>query len=65
MKKYLTPSGYVVCLKVDSVGRYYKAVTNDFDFYAKHLRDLEWKSLEEAQADLDKIAKENKLKDDR
>lgn len=58
--KYRTPT-HVVKLVRDSVDRYWKACTNDFEFYNKYLADLEWKPKDGAQADLDKIAKNLRL----
>lgn len=61
--KYRTQAvnGMVVKIVIDSVGRFWKATTNDFEFYNKFLADLDWKPKEEAQADLDRIAKNEGL----
>ncbi len=53
--RYWTPR-YIVRISVDSVNRYWRASTNDFDFYHKYINKLECKPKEEAQADLDAIA---------
>ena len=41
--RYRTKDGYVVLVVIDSVGRYFKATTNDSKFYDEFLRDLYWK----------------------
>lgn len=53
--RYWTPK-YIVSLSIDSVGLHWKACTNDHDFHNKHLAELDWKTKDEAQADLDAIA---------
>ena len=55
MIKYRTAkeNGLIVKIVIDSVKRFWKATTNDFEFYDKFLADLDWKPKEEAQADLD------------
>ena len=58
--RYWTPR-YIVRIGVDSVNRYWRAGTNDFDFHDKYIAELEYKSKEEAQADLDAIAKKLEL----
>ncbi len=55
--RYWTPR-YIVRIRADSVGRFWRSSTNDFGFYRKYLAELEWKPKDEAQADLDAIAKE-------
>ena len=62
-KKYRTKlkdgsSGYIVSISIDSVGRFWIASTNDFEFYDKYLNNLNYKPKDEVQADLDKIALE-------
>ncbi len=52
----------VVKLLEDSVGRFWKACTNDFEFYDEHLADLDWLPKDKAQALLDRIAKDAGLK---
>ena len=63
MKAYRTKYGYVVSLSIDSIGKNYRAGTNDYDFYHEECDDLHWKPLDEAQADLDEIAKRRGLKE--
>jgi len=59
---YITAKGFIIGLQIDSIGENFRASTNDFDFYNENkMDDLEWKSLEEAQKDLNEIAKRNKL----
>ena len=65
MRAYRTELGYKVSLGIDSVGSLYRAGTNDIDLYHKEIADLDWKPLDEAQADLDMIASRNGLKEDR
>ncbi|KKL15780.1 hypothetical protein LCGC14_2502130 [marine sediment metagenome] len=55
LTKYRTPT-HIVKIVIDSIGKKWIAATNDFEFHDNHLDDLDWKSKEEAQADLDKIA---------
>ena len=59
---YGTEYDYVVCISIDSVKRFWRAGTNDYDFYHEELSDLDWKPKEEAQKDLNKIAKRRGLK---
>ncbi len=58
--RYWTPR-FIVRISADSVNRFWRAHTNDFDFYNEHITKLEWKPKDEAQADLDKIAKKLNL----
>ncbi len=53
--KYRTPT-HVVKIVIDSIGKNWRAATNDFDFYFNYIEDLDWKTKDEAQADLDRIA---------
>lgn len=55
--RYWTPC-FIVRIVSDSVNRYWRSSTNAFGFYHKHIAKLKWKPKEEAQADLDAIAKE-------
>lgn len=53
---YRTKLGYIVKIVPDSINRFWKASTNDSDFFDSALAKLDWKSKEEAQKDLDQIA---------
>ncbi len=53
--RYWTPR-FVVRIMIDSVGRFWRPHTNDYDFYHKYIDELEWKPKDEAQSDLDAIA---------
>lgn len=56
--RYWTPApNFIVRINPDSINHNWRASTNDFDFYDAHIRKLDWKPKEEAQADLDTIAK--------
>lgn len=63
MRKYKTKDGLTIKLLEDSVGRFWKACTNDFEFYDEYLADLDWLPKEEAQAVLDEIARKEGLEE--
>ena len=64
MKKYRTKDGLIVKILEDSVDRFWKACTNDFEFYDEYLADLDWLPKHQAQDVLDYIAKNADLKED-